>query len=81
MEKNNKIDFENKYNELIEIKNKLNDSRTDFSEALKLYSKAINIANECVKYLEEVKGEFNELKKVAENVELIERDESDFIKD
>lgn len=79
MVKDKKIDFENKCKELLDIKTKLSNINTDFSESLRLYADGIEIAKECIQYLESVKGEFNELKKKAQKVELIKKDESNFI--
>lgn len=60
------MDFEKKLNELQEITKNLENPDLGMDEGVALYEKGVNLAKECYKILNEVKGKVNVIKKDIE---------------
>ena len=60
------MDFEKKLNELQEITKNLENPDLSMDEGVALYEKGVNLAKDCYKILNEVKGKVNIIKKDIE---------------
>lgn len=60
------MDFENKLNELQDITKHLENPDLSMDEGVVLYEKGVNLAKDCYKILNEVKGKVNVIKKDIE---------------
>ena len=60
------MDFEKKLNELQDITKNLENPDLSMDEGVALYEKGVNLAKDCYKILNEVKGKVNVIKKDIE---------------